>query len=600
VNRKVIIRMSLVALFAGFLAIDQSQLLAIQDTPPPQDPPAEKPQEPAGEKPQEPTTEKPVDGQADLDQAFELKINATAPKDLDKIVALCQSAIEKGLDENNKNQAVELMASTLVLHAEQYIPRIFSPQRDRRWRVFRREALIRLEKAIEVKPDLLIAHSLIARLQALEGGDVEKANAAISRVIDLAADNPQQLSQALTIRAALAEGDEKQMNDLSQAIKIDSGNIDALKMRSELFLKMKEAEKALEDLESWSKAQPDNVEPAVKIIGVLEFLDRKDDAMKKLDEYIARNPESTLFYAIRGNFHLDKKDNEKALADAEKALQLDKDNADALIIRSIVLADKKDHDGALRDINRYLQLSPGNARGMWIRALVNASKKDYDASIADLEKLSKSFPEVTQYQMQLAAIYNAKEDTAKAVKIYDDLIEDNPEDWELRRGRGDAWLTNGEHEKAIADFEKALELMPEDEADDGVYNNLAWVLSTSTFDNLRNGKRAVELALKACELTEYKAPHILSTLASSYAEIDDFENAKKWAAKAVELQADDPDMQNNLVRELEAYKQGRKWRELQKPGKKDAGFAAPLPGEEPKKEEEKAPEADKPAADKDK
>jgi hypothetical protein len=33
-------------------------------------------------------------------------------------------------------------------------------------------------------------------------------------------------------------------------------------------------------------------------------------------------------------------------------------------------------------------------------------------------------------------------------------------------------------------------------------NNLAWVLCTSPEDKLRDGKRAVELAAKACELTD--------------------------------------------------------------------------------------------------
>jgi hypothetical protein len=43
------------------------------------------------------------------------------------------------------------------------------------------------------------------------------------------------------------------------------------------------------------------------------------------------------------------------------------------------------------------------------------------------------------------------------------------------------------------------------------------------------------LATKACELTDYKEAHILSTLASTYAELGDFETAIKWSEKSVEL-----------------------------------------------------------------
>ena len=46
-------------------------------------------------------------------------------------------------------------------------------------------------------------------------------------------------------------------------------------------------------------------------------------------------------------------------------------------------------------------------------------------------------------------------------------------------------------------------------------NNLAWVLATSKEDPLRDGQRALELSQRACELTDYKQAHILSTLAAS-------------------------------------------------------------------------------------
>ncbi len=41
--------------------------------------------------------------------------------------------------------------------------------------------------------------------------------------------------------------------------------------------------------------------------------------------------------------------------------------------------------------------------------------------------------------------------------------------------------------------------------------------------------------MKSCELTDYKAAHILSTLAAAYAETGDFEKAREWSGKAVEL-----------------------------------------------------------------
>ncbi|MFW6114235.1 MAG: hypothetical protein ACOC7K_00675, partial [bacterium] len=93
----------------------------------------------------------------------------------------------------------------------------------------------------------------------------------------------------------------------------------------------------------------------------------------------------------------------------------------------------------------------------------------------------------------------------------------------------------------------------------GVLNNFAWVLATSPDDKLRDGSRALELARQACELTDYKEAHILSTLASAHAELGDFEKAVKWAKKACEL--GDESVQEQLKQELESYKNREPWRE---------------------------------------
>ena len=90
---------------------------------------------------------------------------------------------------------------------------------------------------------------------------------------------------------------------------------------------------------------------------------------------------------------------------------------------------------------------------------------------------------------------------------------------------------------------------------------MAWVLATSPLDEIRDGQRAVVLATRACDVTEYKKPHILSTLAASYAETGDFDKAIEWSAKAVETGAGS--IKEQLQQELDSYKEKKPWRELQ-------------------------------------
>ncbi|MCD4727262.1 MAG: tetratricopeptide repeat protein, partial [Pirellulales bacterium] len=125
------------------------------------------------------------------------------------------------------------------------------------------------------------------------------------------------------------------------------------------------------------------------------------------------------------------------------------------------------------------------------------------------------------------------------------------------RGRGDAYLKLGKHAEANEDYEKSRELEPKDA---GILNSLAWVLATSPGAKLRDGKRAIRMATDACEATDYKLAHILSTLAAAYAETGDFDSAVKWSTKAVEL--DDNEHGDAIKKELDSYKAKKPWREL--------------------------------------
>jgi len=90
--------------------------------------------------------------------------------------------------------------------------------------------------------------------------------------------------------------------------------------------------------------------------------------------------------------------------------------------------------------------------------------------------------------------------------------------------RGVFLASQGEFASAIKEWTNELALDPNDTM---ALSNIAWIRSTCRDDALRNGKQAIEYAIKACELSEWKHPGFLETLAAAYAEIGDFLNALK-------------------------------------------------------------------------
>src|SRR5258708_39990388 len=93
------------------------------------------------------------------------------------------------------------------------------------------------------------------------------------------------------------------------------------------------------------------------------------------------------------------------------------------------------------------------------------------------------------------------------------------------------------------------------------YNNLAWLLATCPKESLRDGMKAVENALKACELTNWKDANFIGTLAGAYAEAGDFKEAVKWEKKAIEVGYLTEQETIDARMRMKLYEEGKPYRE---------------------------------------
>lgn len=135
------------------------------------------------------------------------------------------------------------------------------------------------------------------------------------------------------------------------------------------------------------------------------------------------------------------------------------------------------------------------------------------------------------------------------------LIREKPPDY---FSWGNTHLANKEYDKAMANYAEAIKLNPKDTRP---YERLAWVLATVPKDELRDGKKAVEYAKKACELTDWKNPDYLATLSVAFAESGDFKEAIKWQTKALEAPELEKDKGEEYRQRLKMYENGKPYRE---------------------------------------
>ncbi len=134
---------------------------------------------------------------------------------------------------------------------------------------------------------------------------------------------------------------------------------------------------------------------------------------------------------------------------------------------------------------------------------------------------------------QLGACLGMAGYTRAGLEEYQMAAEDGgwrPDDYTQNMALANALTLLGHPDEAVPFLEAALSEKPDSV---NALNDLAWDLATNPDENIRNGARAVQLAERACELTDYKQTIVMGTLAAAYAEAGRFDDAVAMAQKAI-------------------------------------------------------------------
>jgi tetratricopeptide (TPR) repeat protein len=534
-------------------------------------------------------------GQSDLDSAVIQRIDAQTPDQLEAVSALLESAIKKGLDEENRSFAKKMLGSVLLQRSELLVRAMASPAVAGRRRIqFRDDALRSLEKAAENDPTLVEAYLLIAELNLkLPGGDPVAVVEATTKAIELLEDDPVKQSLAYLQRALAQTDEDARMADLDAAAEKNPDNLLVYQARAGLRMKNGDVEGAVADLEHILSQDPTNSQVAQEAVQQLVDLGRVEDALRLLTKSLEAKPSEGLYRLRAILYRMEGKETE-ALADLNKALALQPKDPVSLLQRAEIALFQNDIKSAKRDLKAASDIDPRVEQldqAIFVRCLVAVEEGRMADAINDMKLLVSRDSSNVGRQLQLANLYQQDERPRKAIDVFSAILDRDPNNAAVLRSRGDALLSVGDHTSAIDDYKRAIKMVGalDDEQRkasvdlSGILNNLAWVLSTSPNESIRDGERAVELGLEAAELTEFKEAHILSTLAASYAENGDFEKAIEWSSKAVErakeqiAEGKDPKQVQleQLEKELESYRKGEAWREKQETEENEIPILSP-------------------------
>lgn len=293
----------------------------------------------------------------------------------------------------------------------------------------------------------------------------------------------------------------------------------------------------------------------------------RNAAIAKLNTLIERYPRHQLGLYARAAAYNSVGQKQSALGDLKRVLALNPGHELARCLRADILINLGQHDDALREYGEAIRLDPHRASYYDKRAVLLAKLRRYKQAMTDISKAIELTPDSAMLYVKRAAMFVELGRARPAIKDFDNAIRLRP-DWAdayCWRAEAHAQLGN-DLDGALKDYTKAILIEPghvlapfwrasihvelghvrealkdlrlamrNDPAHANAFAAAAWILASDPGDAaIRDGKKAIMYARRACDLAGWKELGYLECLAAAYAESGDFARALNWQVRAVQ------------------------------------------------------------------
>ena len=283
---------------------------------------------------------------------------------------------------------------------------------------------------------------------------------------------------------------------------------------------------------------------------------------------------------------------------AHAALSVRPENVRALMLLSWSLNEREEWRAGLAAANRAIEIDATSAQGYCGRGDSLRALNDLPGAITAYEKAAYLDPAYPDPSWRLGDLFRVTGEPAKAADSYrqaagrdgtaagllrlggclrglnDELgataafqaaiewyqksIDRDSRDATALHGRGEGLWQLSQYAEAEQAYLRTIESSPTFAP---AYGSLARLLATCPDCQIRDGKRAVEYATTACDLTHWKSSNYLEGLAAAYAETGDFKEAILYQVRALELPTPIGESRTKARQRLDLYRQEQPLRE---------------------------------------
>ncbi|MEZ6043902.1 MAG: tetratricopeptide repeat protein [Planctomycetaceae bacterium] len=236
-------------------------------------------------------------------------------------------------------------------------------------------------------------------------------------------------------------------------------------------------------------------------------------------------------YHLRGVALLAHKQYDRAISDFTESLRREQKNAGAFNNRGQCHYLKGEYQKAIQDYSMALNLDPKHFLARNNRAIAYIAMQQYPNALADLQTALQQVPEYPEALNNRGVVFQKMGKLDDAIRDFTAALKVDPQYTDSLGNRAFTHKLKGDYRNSIADLEQAIKIRPETYE---AINDLAWILATCKDDSIRNAPKSLDLALDACQKSEYQQWNTLDTLAAALAENNRMEEARQWLATAIE------------------------------------------------------------------
>lgn len=280
-----------------------------------------------------------------------------------------------------------------------------------------------------------------------------------------------------------------------------------------------------------------------------EFVDTSPDAIKVIrNDFIEDlyHVEAADKHALAGRY-------DAAVEEIQKAIAINPDRARTHRLWGVMLMSQRKLDKAEERIRKAIELRPDDRRAHWNLAKVCALLGKRDEAEQTYKKAIELDPFHVPARLDFARFLLEMGRGDEAVAQLTEAAQVEPKNPLPYCVLGDVYVEQKDAVKAAEAFALALE---RDSNAIHALVRLAWIMIAEPSSQSYDEQQAMRLATKACELTDYRDPHVLIILSDVYSARGDRENAISSAEAALRMAraSGDTELASEIRAKLERFK----------------------------------------------